>query len=524
MRLTLWSTRNVSHARPARWLCTLICAVGAAAASAGPIPAPILPGGISVEVRDWLRLPDTLIQPRPSPDPEHDSLSRTKINFMREVPDGSGRVFVNDLRGPLYVVDGGVRSTYMDLGAALASQGQSLLVESIAGGFISFEFHPDFANAGTQGYGKFYTVHSEDGAATGPTDTIAPPPFQPGDPGTDQPIRLQSVITEWTVSDPTSNAFAGAPRELMRIGQFRNAHPVGDLVFDNDGLMYIAVGDGRAGGPNDRPDLPGRTDALLGSILRIDPLDPDGSGPAAYGVPADNPFVTDSSARPEVFATGFRNPHRLTRDADTGVLLVTDIGEDAVEEVNIVHAGGNYGWSEQEGTFTRGGGPLTTADVDKGFLYPVAQYDHDEGFAIAGGFVYRGSAIAALDGMFVFGDLSNGRIFYAPLIDLILADDGMPASTAMISELQLLRDGLPTTLQQLVDADLGVAAGRTDLRFGQTADGELFLMTKQDGWIRSLLAPISAPGTAVLLIGVAIAMWRVRRPAPSTNAPTCRRA
>ena len=175
-----------------------------------------------------------------------------------------------------------------------------------------------------------------------------------------------------------------------------------------------------------------------------------------------------------------------------------------IEEVNIVHNGGNYGWMKREGLWENGmirpGGALNQlyelpADVLSGrtkdeFIYPVAMYDHSDGPAISSGFAYRGR-IAALRGKFIFGDINRGRIFATDLAALKAADDGIPSTVAPIEEVQLFtRDarGQPvyTSLRELIERTLGETVARADLMLSQGRDGELYLTSRQDGMIRRL--------------------------------------
>jgi hypothetical protein len=188
-----------------------------------------------------------------------------------------------------------------------------------------------------------------------------------------------------------------------------------------------------------------------------------------------------------------------------GTMFALDIGMDNVEEVNIVKNGGNYGWMKREGIWENGmsrpGGALNqlyplAADVLAGrtkdeFTYPVAMYDHDEGVAISGGFAYYGR-IPALRGKFVFGDVNRGRVFVADTAAMKKADDGIPQTVAPIEEVQLFtRDAggnrVDVTLKQLVDRAMGATLPRTDLHIARSRDGELFLTSRQDGWIRGLM-------------------------------------
>ncbi len=201
----------------------------------------------------------------------------------------------------------------------------------------------------------------------------------------------------------------------------------------------------------------------------------------AYGYPADNPFVKNEvpGARKEIYAYGFRNPHRMAWDEANGNrLLVADIGEANVEEVNIVVNGGDYGWSNQEGLYG------VNTKIDKTVVFelsdaqkqkinlPFGQYDHSDGNAISGGFVYDGP-LPALAGKYVFGDIVTGRLFYMN-IDPALSD-------STIYVLNLMNKGKASSMRELTGQK------RVHLRVGyDRATKELFLMTKKDGMIRKV--------------------------------------
>ena len=188
-------------------------------------------------------------------------------------------------------------------------------------------------------------------------------------------------------------------------------------------VSVYRVGDGGAGDDSGtgHGNGNGRDPANpLGAILRIDPLGSN-SANTAYGIPAANPFVGQAGFVAEIFAYGFRNPFRMAFDRATGQLWAGDVGQNAIEEIDIVSAGGNYGWNWKEGSFFfdgNGAGPGFVTDIDPGappgLIDPVAEYDHDEGIAVIGGYVYRGNTIAALQGRYVFGDFggAGGRLFY----------------------------------------------------------------------------------------------------------------
>jgi len=261
-------------------------------------------------------------------------------------------------------------------------------------------------------------------------------------------------------------------------------------------------------------------------VLRIDPL--GGSGlPYSYGIPPGNPYANDGDPATlgEIYAYGFRNAHRIAWDAaGTGPPLVSDIGEDNVEEVDGLVAGANYGWPVREGTFALDASTdpgtvfeLPDDDTDHGYTYPVAQYDHDEGSAIAGGFVYRAEPASPLYGKFVFGDIVNGRIFYADHAEMLAADDGDPSTTAKIHELWLRHRGARATLLDIARAELAQPTlARVDLRFATDQAGNLYVTTKQDGYIRRLdpspsIPALPGPGLIALASLLAIAAQRRAR-------------
>jgi len=429
-----------------------------------PVPDPIVQGGLSVEIEDVFQIPAS-----------SSSNPLARINILKTSKDNTGRHFVNDLRGKLYVIINAVPSVFLDLEAV-----RSNFVDSpgLGTGFGMFEFHPEF-----QSNGIFYTTHAE-------SPNSGTPDFTPPISAT---IRLQWVLTEWTASDPQANVFSGSSRELMRVDFPGTIHGMQDMAFnptvfsgDADyGMLYLCLGDAGVtlGG------TPGNTqvfNSILGNIIRIDPLG-NNSANGEYGIPADNPYATaQGDTVREIWTRGFRNPHRISWDlAGDNKMLIGDIGERNLEEVNIGIPGANYGWNKREGTFlfdfqTRDFVyPLPSNDSTFNYTYPVAQYDHDEGFAIVGGFVYRGTAIPELLGKYVFGDIVRGRIFYVDSDSLIMGQQ------AGISELTLMVNGMPTTLLDIV------GESRADLRFGLDEQNEIYVLTKQDAMVRKMVAPIT---------------------------------
>jgi hypothetical protein len=351
------------------------------------------------------------------------------------------------------------------------------------------------------------------------TPNFVPPGFTAAD------ATYHNVITEWHAKNPAANTFEGTRRELLRVAHvvMNLTHPMGAVEFnptarpgsEDYGLLYTSgsdLGFSNGGGPRaQNPAQTQRLDSVIGAILRIDPRSPAVSGGVKglgdYTIPPTNKFAADGDPKTlgEIYAYGFRNAHRLSWDFTDGTMFASDIGMDNVEEINIVRNGGNYGWMKREGIWENGmsrpGGALNQlfplpADVLSGrtkdeFTYPVAMYDHDEGVAISGGFAYNGR-IPALRGKFVFGDVNRGRLFAADTAALKKADDGIPQTVAPIEEIQLFtRDAsgrrTDITFKQLVEKTMGATLTRADLHIGRAADGELFITSRQDGWIRMLV-------------------------------------
>jgi glucose/arabinose dehydrogenase len=206
------------------------------------------------------------------------------------------------------------------------------------------------------------------------------------------------------VADPATESV------VLAVDQPFANHNGGQIAFGPDGFFYIALGDG--GGSNDPLGTGQSLGDLLGSILRIDPR-----GGSPYAVPADNPFVGVEGARPEVWSYGLRNPWRFTFDRATGDLYVADVGQSQWEEVDFAAAldgagrGLNFGWSRMEGAHCLGG---DTCD-QTGLVLPMVEYDHGSGCSVSGGYVYRGSAIPAMQGHYFYADFCTGFVRSARL-------------------------------------------------------------------------------------------------------------
>ncbi|HEU5301859.1 MAG TPA: PQQ-dependent sugar dehydrogenase [Acidimicrobiia bacterium] len=348
------------------------------------------------------------------------------LTLVAEVPDavalatrrGDPWLYVGTQDGKVLAVRDGVTHPVptLDLGDEVRSGGEQ--------GLLGMTFDPD---------GRHLFVHYSD---------------RSGD----------TVVAEYVVSIPGERpavAATSTARTILTVAQPQPNHNGGALVFGPDGLLYLGLGDGGASGDSGgghAPEGNGQaTDTLLGKILRIDPAPVRGS---PYGIPPDNPFAT-GGGRPEIFATGLRNPWRFSFDRETGDLWIGDVGQDAWEEIDAIAfddaRGANFGWPILEGSqpFREDTAPET--------VLPVLDISHDDGdCAVVGGHVYRGAAMPDLVGAYVYSDNCNGEIRA-----IRLAADGT---------VELARDlGIETN---------GVTS------FGEDGDGELYVLTASAGVFR----------------------------------------
>jgi hypothetical protein len=405
-----------------------------------------------------------------------------RVNALRSEPANaplaSARFFVADMNGNLYTLDKTNKKfapyiTFPEIFPKYAT-------DRFGSGVSAIVFDPNYAKNG-----KFYTVHVEDPSKPGsaePTNAHLPglklegyvtTPVVKPPAGDDQ---NESVLVEWTDTNIRNSTFEGTAREILRVGFNSQIHPLGDILFDplakqgsaNYENLYVSVGDGGSGEtPGPTQTTPQLLSALQGKILRITPdlaLRPNDklSENGRYRIPSTgadaNPFLSIAGARGEIFAYGFRNPHRMDWDTVTNTLLVNDIGLHSWEEVDIVARAGNYGYSSREGNevlVVPGGGKtgtqsspqvsfpgtdlLTVEGLEKPVapIYPVAVYSHEEGDAIGSGFVYRGKKMPQMNGKYIFTDMTTGRLFYTDLSEM-LAAHGERGKQAAIHEIQVM--------------------------------------------------------------------------------------
>ena len=424
---------------------------------------PVEKSSLVIELEEWAQIP---LAPNRRPD--------KGIATLRSSPRKDGAVFISDQMGVIYHVQDRKAEVFLDI----RSQFPSFVFDpGIATGLGSFAFHPDFLSNGL-----FYTTHAEITPSKPAINDAWYEKIVIPDKGTPP---LYWIVSEWHVSDPTADRFAGTRREVLRLKTPTTAHGCQDIAFapvtdrnDSDyGLLFIGVGDG--GSVNLKmPELADTPRSLLGALLRIDPRGKNAPA-GGYGIPADNPFArsADPLARPEIWAYGFRNPHRMCWDLSFGKrLIVADIGESNAEEVNLIEKGGDYGWNKVEGLArvdvmkdAKVVQPATPAELAP-YRLPFGAYDHADGKAISGGFVYLGP-IEALRHKYIFGDIVTGRLFFMRM-DEKLTD-------TKIYELNVEREGVATSIAALSHTK------RAHLRIGYDEQtGDLFFMTKEDGRVR----------------------------------------
>src|SRR2546428_509819 len=500
----------------------------------------------TLEIKDFVVMPMTgKVEGKGS-----NELLLAGVNALREEVGGAKRLFISDLNGPLYILDKDTKkfSLYLDFNGNEGKKGLFHKLTTARGygnGLNGFYRDPEYTRTG-----KFYTVHIEDPVLPGsnlPNNssfqgfnvagyTTTPAIKTPG------PLQNEGVLVEWTDSSPSNSTFEGTARELLHVQINTRSHPMGDLIFnpaarpgDPDWrVLYMECGDGASGESTITAirSNPQRLDTLEGKILRIIPdlnehvATSTVSENGRYRIPNDNPFVSTPGARKEIWAYGFRNPHRLNWAVDpsnpaNNRLIANSVGLHTWETVYLVHKGTNYGYAQREGNellkpdnTTAPLPPVDKIPMQVGEqptenllvpTYPVIQYGHDAsgGDSIGSGFVYNGKAIPPLRGKYVFTDLTTGRIWYAEYKDMLAADDGKPGTMARIHEVKVRwkgkaydsmfpivesgyheRGGKSPRLPGRSDLIFG---GRADVRFSIDAAGELYLYSKGDGMIRKVV-------------------------------------
>jgi glucose/arabinose dehydrogenase len=340
--------------------------------------------------------------------------------FATHAGDGSGRMFVVEKAGRIRILRGNAvdEQPFLDITDRVGSSGSEQ-------GLFAVAFHPNYRTNG-----QFFVNYTDENGDT--------------------------VIARFRVSNDPDRADVGSAATLLRIDQPEANHNGGQIAFGPDGYLYIGMGDGGGAGDRHGPIGNGQNgEALLGKILRIDV-----NGQAPYGIPPHNPFVGRAGMRPEIWATGMRNPWRFSFDRATGDLFIADVGQNETEEIDFEPArspgGRNYGWNVMEGSGCFR--PTSGCDQSNKEL-PVAEYNHDQGCSVTGGYRYRGRAEPSFVGVYFFADYCSGRIW-----GLTPAQNGAWTKT------------------ELFQADSGISS------FGEDEQGELYVMDLSTGVLSRLVS------------------------------------
>jgi glucose/arabinose dehydrogenase len=287
---------------------------------------------------------------------------------IQNAGDGSGRLFIVQKRGSILISQNGqlLPQPFLDITGKVDSNGTEQ-------GLLGLAFHPHYAQNGS-----FFVYYID--------------------------LNGNSVVARFNVSANDPNAADPASEvDIYHINQPYPNHNGGGLAFGPDGYLYIGSGDGGSEGDPNRTGQNLQTP--LGKMLRVN-VD---SGNTVT-IPPDNPFI-GKSGLPEIWAYGLRNPWRFSFDHVTGNLFIADVGQDAWEEVDFIPAGTpggmNFGWSYYEGMHPYQDTPPANAV----FTWPVSEYSHADGCAVTGGYVYRGTALPELQGIYFYGDYCSGNVW-----------------------------------------------------------------------------------------------------------------
>jgi glucose/arabinose dehydrogenase len=378
------------------------CGGGGSVPAVGNPPPPPPPGALATDVQRVF-----------------DQISFNSPVALLQAPGDNSRWFAVEQAGTVRVFDNDQNVTpgdvdvFVDISGRVLSGGEQ--------GLLGMAFHPDFATND-----QVFLSYTRGGPR-------------------------ESVISRFRLDTASGLLDPNSEFQIMTVPQPYANHNGGNIAFGPDGFLYVGFGDGGSGGdPQDRAQ---NTNEILGSMVR---LDVDGGSP--YAIPRDNPFATNTNCVdgtgtadcPEIYAWGFRNPWRWTFDSQTGELWVGDVGQATWEEIDRVEPGMNYGWHDREGAHCyEPPSGCSTSNVD-----PITEYDHSAGNSVTGGYVYRGAAMPAVQGYYIFGDFGSGRIW------------GIPASSPQ-----------GTVPLELDDTNLSLSS------FAQDVDGELYAIDYSGGGI-----------------------------------------
>ena len=375
---------------------------------------------------------------------------------IKHAGDNSQRLFLLQQSGVIRILKNGqlLPTPFIDISSRVRFGGEE--------GLLSLDFAPDFSQNG-----HVYLYYSNTAGNT----------------------VLSRFDAQGDIADP------GSEEILLQFSQPSANHNGGRIEFGPDGMLYLGLGDG--GGDSDPQSNGQNRQTLLGKLIRLDVESPT----SGFSIPANNPFINDTSTRSEIWALGLRNPWRMSFDSLTGDLYIADVGQNTFEEVNFQPAtstgGENYGWNIMEGPSC-----LNASSCDKtGLTLPAASYGHSEGCSITGGQVYRGTNYPDLAGRYLYGDFCTGTIWSLKKIQdnwqvEVLLDTGAGMFTfgedqsgniymATAGGVFMLSDGTPTPSNTIpIDGSLSgsyVVEGLLDQGFmltvGNNPQGRLVFIT-----------------------------------------------
>ena len=336
--------------------------------------------------------------------------------------DDSGRLFVVEKEGTIRIVVEGevVAAPFLDITDRVGSG-------AFEQGLLGLAFAPNYTESGL-----FYVNYTD--------------------------LRGNTMVSRFTVTDDPNVADPASEVAILRQAQPYPNHNGGHIAFGPDNYLYIGLGDGGSGG--DPQGNAQRLDTWLGKMLRIE-VDPEYVPEGqTYAIPEDNPFIDEPGALPEIWAYGLRNPWRFSFDRETGDLWIADVGQNALEEINVAapdDAGLNYGWNPTEGTQCY----LENGCDTSGFTLPVMEYTHEFGCSVTGGYVYRGEDMPDLQGVYLFADFCTGLIWSGTT-----------------------EDGVTWTMSEPAETGLGLSS------FGEDADGNLYVTDLNGGGVYLLAPPL----------------------------------
>jgi glucose/arabinose dehydrogenase len=355
-------------------------------------------------------------RPRVAPSRIWPALKLSRPVQMIQVPDQEDRWFIAEQSGVIKTAS--MKDTDTSDAPVVVDLRERVNDGSNEEGLLSIAFHPDYPTKR-----ELYVYYS------------ANPP-------------RRSVLSRFTVAADGKTIDPASEEVILEVPQPYWNHNGGTVLFGPDGYLYLSLGDGGAAG--DPLDAGQDLSKLLAKIIRID-VNKTSDG-KKYAIPADNPFVGKEGAAPEVWAYGLRNVWRMSFDKETGQLWAGDVGQNEWEEVHLITKGGNYGWRVREGTHNFGETKHTTEGP---MIDPIVEYPHKQGLSITGGYVYRGDAIPALKGMYLYADFVSGAVWA-----IRPPADGKSPATPM----QLFKKG-----------------GSLWSSFAQAKDGTLYLLSFEGG-------------------------------------------